>query len=473
MTHQETQVAANDKVPLISKLAFGAGDVGTAIAAAIIGFFLLFFFTDVAGISPGLAGLILLISKLWDAVTDPIVGLLSDRTRSRLGRRRPWMLWGAVPFGISFFLLWLVPGGGEMARFWYYLIVTMAFNTAFTVVNVPYTALTPDMTSNYDERTRLTSFRFGFSITAGLIAAVTHPIIVSGFEDSRTGYLVSAAIWSVIAIVPFFFAVWKTYERHTERVEQGSIMQSMTIPFRNKAFRYVAVVYLLSWLVVQVVQNILLYYVAYWLRKDDPNAFISLVILAVQGSALIWLFIWAKVSEKIGKKGVYYLGMLFWVAVLLGLFFVQPTTPDWVVLVLGALAGVGVAVAYLIPWSMLPDVIELNELQTGERHEGSFYGLVVLLQKLGVALALFLVGQALSLAGYVTPLPGQESAAIVQPESAVNTIRWLVGPVPAAILLLGVVVVYFFPITKEQHEQTLATLAERRQAAGEQHVGTS
>ena len=458
----------SEKVPLISKLAFGAGDIGPAIATAIMSFFLLYFFTDVALLSPAVAGVILLISKLWDAINDPVVGTLSDKVHTRWGRRRPWFLFGAIPFGITFFLLFLVPNVGAAGKFWYYLIVSLMLDTAFTVVNVPYTALTPELSRDYDERTSLNSFRFAFSIGAGLIAAVLNPVIVdavvAGGGTVQTGYMISAAIWAVCATVPFFFAFWGTYERHTAAEEETMpFLEGLKVTFGNRAFRYVTGIYLLSWLVVQTVSTIVIYYLTYWLRRPDQ---VAPVILAVQGSALVWLFLWTRISKRVGKKGVYYRGMIFWILVAFGLFFVQPAWPSWVVIVLGLLAGVGVATAYLVPWSMLPDVIELDELETGKRREGAYYGFFVLLQKLGLALGLFLVSQALSAAGYITPPPGA-TAPIVQPDSALLAIRLMIGPIPALILAAGIFLVYKFPITKAGHEETLRQLAAQNAMAAE------
>ena len=260
------------------------------------------------------------------------MGTLSDKVHTRWGRRRPWFLFGAIPFGITFFLLFLVPNLGAAGKFWYYLIVSLMLDTAFTVVNVPYTALTPELSRDYDERTSLNSFRFAFSIGAGLIAAVLHPMIVNavvaGGGTVQTGYMVSAAIWAVFATVPFFFAFWGTYERHTaEEAETMPFFEGLKVTFGNRAFRYVTGIYLLSWMVAQMVSTIVIYYLTYWLGK--PNL-VAPVILAVQGSALIWLFVWTRISSRVGKKGVYYRGMIFWIVVSLGLFFVQPAWPSWV-----------------------------------------------------------------------------------------------------------------------------------------------
>lgn len=454
----------SEKVPLITKLAFGSGDVGPAVATGIMSFYLLYFFTDVARLGPAIAGVILLINKIWDSVNDPIVGMISDRVHTRWGRRRPWFLFGAIPFGVTFVLLFLVPPFAEAGRFWYYMIVSLLLDLAFTVVNVPYTALTPELSRDYDERTSLNSYRFAFSIGSGLGAAVTHPLIVNAFKPAGgevLGYTMSALIWASVSAVAFFFAFWGTYERHTaEEQVQLPFWEGLKVTFGNRAFRYVTGIYLLSWLVVQTVSTLVIYYLTYWLRQPG---LISIVILAVQGSALIWLFIWTKVSLRVGKKGVYYRGMIFWIAVSFALFVVQPAWPSWVIIALGALAGVGIATAYLVPWAMLPDVIELDELQTGQRREGAFYGFFVLLQKAGLALGLFLVSQVLAWAGYITPPPGA-TTPIIQPDNALLAIRLMIGPVPAIILASGILLVYLFPITKEQHAKTLAELEKRKQS---------
>lgn len=455
----------SEKVPVLTKLAFGSGDVGPAVATGIMSFFLLYFFTDVARLSPFLISIILTITKFWDAINDPIIGMLSDRVHTRWGRRRPWFLFGAIPFGVTFFLLFLVPNWGEMGKFWYYLIVSLALDMAFTVVNVPYTALTAELTRDYDERTSLNSYRFAFSITAGLLAAFFHPIIVAAIKPAggeQMGYLVSALVWAVVSTVPFFFAFWGTYERHTPDEEAPMpFLQGLKFTFSNVAFRYVTGIYLLSWLVVQTVSTLVIYYLTYWLRRPELTAF---VLLAVQGSSLVFLFVWTAASKRIGKKGVYYLGMIWWIAVSFLLFAVQPSWPPYVIIILGVLAGIGVAAAYLVPWAMLPDVIELDELKTGRRREGAYYGFFVLLEKAGLGIGLGLVSLTLGLAGYINP-PVGATTPIVQPDSALLAIRVMIGPIPAVVLAAGIYLVHKFPISKAQHEAMVRQLEERKAAS--------
>lgn len=450
-----------EKLSLKVKLAYGAGDVGAAIVASVNGFFLNAFLLDVAGLRPAAAGAIFLIVKIWDSINDPIIGVLSDRTNTRWGRRRPWLLFGALPFGLAFFLQWIVPDLGDVGKFIYYLVVALLLDTAFTAVNVPYTALTPELTSDYDERTNLNSFRFSFSILGGMIAAFMHGTIVNSFDDVLVGYVVSGAIWAFFitasALVTFAFTQESNFREEAE--DQPGFFVGMRQVFKNRPFLFVTGIYLMSWLSLQFVQANLQLYVRYWLDAEEQ---FPVLILALQISAFIFLVVWSRISARIGKKRVYYAGMLFWIAVSLALFFVQPGQVP-LVIALAVVAGIGLAVAYLIPWSMLPDVIEYDELETGQRREGIYYGFFVFLQKLGISLGLALSNFALDITGYVNPEVAGEFAA--QPDSVLLTLRLFVSIVPAIILLLSFVLVYKYPITRERYAEIKAQLAQRKAAA--------
>lgn len=459
-----------ERLSLGTKLAFGAGDLAPAIATIVLSFFQFVFLTSVAGLNPLAAGSVRAILTIWDAVNDPVIGWLSDRTRSRWGRRRPWILFGAVPFGITFFLQWVVPPFGDTGKFIYYIIVGILFNTAFTAVNTPYTALTPELTQDYDERTSLNAFRFAFSIGGSLIVAVLHPTLVGMFPDPVTGYSFATAIWAAVCVLPLIWCFAGTRERYAgESDERVGLGEQLRSTFSNRPYLFVIGIYLFSWLAIQVTSTVLVPYVTFWLGSAPqfplsvfgltfakPDDIVPIMLLAVQGSALIFLFVWNAVCPRIGKKAVYIIGMSFWIAVQAVLFFVQPQQVG-LAIGLAVLAGVGVATGYIVPWSMMPDVIEYDELRTGRRREGMYYGLMVLLQKFGLAMGLFLVGAVLQQAGYNGELgPGQ------QPESALLALRWMIGPVPTVVLICGMVLTAFYPITKARHAEILAQLAARR-----------
>lgn len=462
----------SEKLNLKTKLAYGAGDLGPAITANITAFFLLVFFTNVAGISPGLAGAILLIGKIWDAINDPIVGVWSDRTVSRWGRRLPWLFWGAIPFGIFYVLQWVIPQfstnptAQQWGLFWYYVIISIFLNAMYTVVNLPYTALTAEITQDYNERTSLTSFRFAFSIGGSIISVILAQIVFSSIPDPRQQYFVLAVVIGILAVLPLYWCVWGTRDRvvaleaqrrdHYSTEESLPYLQQLKIVFSNRPFLFVIGIYLFSWLAVQVTAAIIPYFVVNVMGLSDTA--VPTVIIAVQGTALLMLFVWSYISERLGKKAVYFMGMSLWIIAQIGLFFLQPGQLTFMY-VLAVLAGFGVSTAYLIPWSMMPDVIELDELRTGQRREGIFYGFMVLLQKFGLAFGLFLLGVILEWSGFQESVPGQPIP--VQPESALQAIRFAIAPIPTLCLILGLVLAYFYPITREVHAQILLQLKER------------
>ena len=430
--------------------------MGAGITSALLAFSLFIFLTTVAGLPPGLAGTVLLIGKIWDAVNDPIIGVLSDRTQSRWGRRHSWMLLGSIPFGLFFFLQWIVPPLGTQALFWYYVVVGILFNTAFTAINLPYSALTPELTQDYNERTSLTSFRFAFSIAGSILALglglVSSQVINNGVHQ----YLALGGICALLSVLPLYWCVWGTEERFSaESTESIPFLEQLKIALSNRPFLYVIGIYLCSWLAFQLTANIIPLYVVSWMQVDAY----FLVALIVQAVAIVMLFVWSAVSKRVGKRAVYFMGMTLWILAQGGLFFLQPDQIGWLY-VLCVMAGVGVATAYLIPWSMLPDVIELDELKTGKRREGIFYAFMVLLQKMGLALSLFLVGQVLEFAGFISSVSGE--ATPEQPASALLAIRVAIGPLPTVVLVIGLILAYFYPITREVHAEILLKLHEKR-----------
>jgi GPH family glycoside/pentoside/hexuronide:cation symporter len=468
--------STSEKLDFPTKLAYGAGDLGPAITSNIAIFFLLVFFTNVAGIPAGLAGSILMIGKIWDAVNDPFVGLLTDRTKSRRwGRRLPWLLYGAIPFGLFFFLQWIVPQFSNVPSnniwplFWYYVAIGVISQACFTVVNLPYTAMTPELTQDYDERTSLNSFRFTFSIGGSILSLVLSKVIFDHVADRQQQYIVLAAICTVISVLSLYWCVFGTRDRilafeakRLEREESESIsfLEQIKIAFTNKPFLYVIAIYLFSWLGVQITASIIPYFVIYCMKLKESD--VPTLMIAVQGTALLMLFVWSYLSRRIGKKLVYFFGMILWIIAAAGLFFLQPNQIGLMYL-MALMAGCGVSTAYLVPWSMMPDVIELDELQTGQRREGVFYGFMVLLQKFGLAFGLFLVGNSLQISGFKEAIPGQ-SILPVQPDSALLAIRIAVGPIPTVCLILGLILTFFYPITREMHAEMLLKLEERRRS---------
>ncbi|MBT9311708.1 MFS transporter [Leptothoe kymatousa] len=452
------------KLTLPTKLAYGAGDFGAGLTSNLLAFSFLIFLTNVAGLEPLAAGTVLLIGKIWDAVNDPLVGILSDRTRTRWGRRYPWIALTGIPFGITFLLNWIVPGfTSQIALFWYYVVVSIAFQIFFTTTNLPYSTLTAEMTEDYDERTELTSFRLAFSLGGAVLILALGLVVSQLVSDPGRQYQVLGALGGGISIFTIYWCIFGTF-RHSQQQaayrsattnesqtnNQESFFQQLKIVFSNRPFLFVVGIYLFSWLALQITATIIPFYVTFWMGADDY----FLAALLVQGTAIIMMFVCNVLAKRIGKKGLYFLGSGFWILVQIALFFLQPGQLNALYL-LCIFASFGVATAYVVPWSILPDVIELNELQTGQRSEGAFYAFMTLLQKMGLAAGIFLVSLALETSGFAKD-------AIEQPESALLAIRFFMGPVPLILLIGGMILAYFYPITKATHQETLLKLAERR-----------
>lgn len=452
---------------LRTRLAYGIGELSSEVPGSILVFFVLYFLTNVAGLNPGLAGSVLLVGKVWDAVLDPVVGCLSDRTQSVWGKRYPWMLIGAVPLGLFFFLVWVVPPTtSQLWLFVYYSAIAILFYTAYTAVVVPFSTLGAELTETYHERTQLISFKAGFSIGSSIFALVLAQVILSAIDDVQLRYAILGGVCGAIACLAAYVCVWGTRSRfnwmnhqrsQVERPPSLPLKQQIQIAFSTRPFLFVVGIYLCSWLGVQVTAAILPYFVVDWMGLSESH--FSLMALTVQGTALLAMVGWSALGQRIGKQAIYCWGIPLTLLAQVGLFFLQPGQVIGMY-ALGMLAGLGLATAYIVPWSMLPDVVDLDELNTGQRREGIFYGFVVQLQKIAVAIALFLVGKALELAGFLSttgtiPPP-------TQPDSALMAIRWLIGPVPSLVLIGGLVLAFCYPITQTVHDQIVMQLSDRR-----------
>jgi GPH family glycoside/pentoside/hexuronide:cation symporter len=444
------------KLPLRLKLLYSTGDLSTSIPLAILMFFQLYFMTDVAGLRPDLAGWAVGIGKLWDAVNDPLIGLLSDRIRSRLGRRRVMLLAGSVPLGLTFLLMWLVPPFGPVGLAAYYAATFILFDTVFTIIHVSYNSLTPELTSDYDERSTLNGYRMVFSIIGTLGTIILATVMGWYISDKRILFAFLGIGLGLVSIIPplIVFKVTREHDRELEGVAL-SLKQAITETLSNRPFWMVMGLYLLSWTTASIMSAVLIYFANYYLRvPEQANYF----ILLAEGSAILFIPLWVWVARKLDKRRAYMLGSLSWVVVLLA---ISALRPDQVLLayVLAALSGSGIATAYVLPWAMIPDIIEVDQARTGERREGSFYAFASFFQKLATGAAVWGMGQALAYARYITPTAGE--ALPVQPPAALNAIRIFMGPVPAVLLLLSLLFAWRYNVTRESHQALVEELQNR------------
>ncbi|MFP3895950.1 MAG: MFS transporter [Anaerolineales bacterium] len=442
---------------LRNKLFYGLGDIGFSLTSTLINVYYLLFLTDVVGLRPALAGTAIMIAKQWDWINDPLIGHLSDRTSSRWGRRRPFLLFGFIPFGVTFTLLWWKPFfQSQIGLAAFYVGAYILYDTAATFVYMPYFALTPELTPDYDERTTLTTYRMAFSILGSLIAFTLPWLIVGSFRPENSSRIWwNGVVFAVASAIPLLLTFLGTRERHDpSTLASPSLKESVKAILGNRPFLLSIGLFLLTWLAMSVIQAILLYFIKYWLQLENQTDIIFAVIFV---TALLVLPLWEWISRHSNKRLAYIGGIAFWCLVQIALILTNSTTRPVIIFALAAMAGVGVSAAHVLPWAIIPDAIEWDELQTGQRHEGIFYSLLTLMQKAASGLALFFLGTALEWAGYVPN-------ASAQSKRALTTIRAFTGSVPALLLCGGIALAIAYPISREDHLAVRRTLAQRRLA---------
>jgi sugar (glycoside-pentoside-hexuronide) transporter len=447
-----------DRIPLGVKVAYGAAEGSSSLVFTAIAIYFLVFLTDVVGISPSVAGGIFFAAVLWDAITDPLMGIISDRTRSRYGRRRPYLLATAVPFGLAFWLLFTVPQFSEYWVIIYYIVIALLMHTAITLLDVPYTALAPEMTKDYDERTSLVSYRVVWSQLTSIVGASVPLLIVERFSDAKTGWSVMGAVFGAACIFPILLT-WRFtrgWERYAEDIEPLSFGDVIGALFGNRSFRYVVAIYLFSITTVYMVGAIAVYFLEYWIGFSEDQ--ISMFFLFFFACNLLWIPVITFISNRLSKRAAFMIVMTTWALTYgIGNLLVQPgqTLVIYLLAVLGAAGSVG---TYQLCWAMIPDVVEVDEFKTGKRREGLYYGVAIFILKVGSAFALLIVGQVLEVIGYV---PNVE-----QSPDVLLGLRIMFGPVVAALLILSVTFAYFMPMTRDRHKALLEAI--RAKKAGEE-----
>lgn len=447
------------------KLMFSLGDLTAAVPLTILGFFQLYFLTDVARIPPGTAAWSILVVKLWDAVNDPVLGALSDRFRFPGGRRRVPMAAASVPLGLTFALLWIVPPFGPLAAAVWYTLVFLVFDTCFTLFHVSFNALTPALARDYDERSSLNGYRMVFSI-AGTLAAVILMTVLSGWiEDAGTRFALAGIGLGVFCMVPPWFA----YKAAAGFDEEGrldvpgsarprfreALAEATRAVLANRPFRQVMGLYLFSWTTTAIISSALVYFVSYYLRSPGHSNYL---VLVAEVSAIAFIPLVVAAARRWDKRRAFMAGCAAWAVIQVAISMVAPYQLA-LAYVLAVLIGLGIATAYVLPWAMIPDVIELDAAASGASREGSYYAFASFFQKLGTGAALWLMARALEAGGYVTPtvsVPFPE-----QPQSAVRAIRLFMGLAPAVLLACATAFAWLYPVSREEQRAAREAILAR------------
>lgn len=470
---QESGTSA--QVSYWTKLVYGSGDWGIASFGTIRQIFYAIFLTDVVGLEPRLASVAALVGIIWDALNDPLIGALSDKVKTRWGRRRPFLLVFAIPYGLGFLLLWWAPPW--QSQVWLMIHVALAFmisDTLQTLVSVPFFALTPEITPDYDERTSLTGYRMFFNLLASLASAVAAPMIVDtalrAGLTAQQGYLIVAASFGGLAAVPFIAIFFVVQEQPGYRPpEPPTLKEAVRTAWRNVPFRFATGLYMLNWITFDLVALMLPFFLIYWVAGGnllatidilgDGIALESVVLGLLLITAVIAVPFWTWLSRRLSKRTAYIIGMSFWTVVELLIIFIQPDQVGFI-MALAVLSGLSVSTAHVLPDAIFPDVIEWDELRTRRRHEGVYYGAKNFIRKLTGALSIFLALQVLGWFGYRAPPEG--ATQFSQSVTTLWAIRIVIGPVGAALLISAIVVAWFYPLSRERHTRIRRLLIRRQ-----------
>jgi GPH family glycoside/pentoside/hexuronide:cation symporter len=440
---------------LKTKIFYGVGDYGFAMTDNMLALLFAVFLTDVVGLTPYLAAAAVFIGRTWDYINDPVFGYLSDRVRTRWGRRRPFLILGIVPYALSFTLLWWHPPiSNEVGLAVYYAFAYALYDTCITMAMMPYYALTPELTDDYDERTNLTSFRMVFSIIGTFTAFVLPLALIGTMDPTNQSKITSVALLiGAMAALPLILTFLGTRERpELQEMERPSLKDSLLSVRGNRPFMITMGIFLFTFTGLEIIAALMIYFLKYRMGLEEQSDLIFAVLFLV---ALISLPFWNWISSRWDKRRAYILGMFYLAAVMVLTILVRPEWGMPAILAASMLVGVGFGCVQVLPWAIIPDAVEYDELTTGQRHEGVYYSLVTLFRKVSISIAVPLTLVVLGWTGYV-------ANAETQPPSAMLGILVLVGIVPSLLFLTGALFARSLPITRQEFARVRAELERRR-----------
>jgi len=437
-----------------------------AYALAVIGIpvyvYIPKFYTDVVGINVMLLGYILFSVRIFDALTDPLIGYLSDRTQTRFGRRRPYIAVGAVFIALTMFLLFNPPQASPSAETVWFGVFIYALFLFWTVVTVPYESLGPEITFDYHERTSLFGMRDGFLI-AGTLAAASAPALVQwlfGLPDDATGerakFFLISILYVPLLIGTAWWCVLAIKERHPRPGPPSlGLFSGIQQVVRNRPFVILLVAYTVSAIGNNLPATLILFYVQYVLQSDLADFFLLLYFV----SGILFLPGWIYIARHTGKKTAWIASMAINSGAFMGVFFLGPGDA-WMYGVLVFLSGIGFGATLALPSAIQADVIDYDELLTGERREGQYIGWWSISKKLAAAVGIGAGLAALGVAGYT---PNAEQTQRVQ-----FVLRMLYAFIPSLFNLLGLLVALAYPISDQIHAKIRVAIEKKR--AGEAFV---
>ena len=445
---------ASTRLSIKEKLGYGLGDTASHFVWDMVGFWILIFYTDTFGISAAAAGTIMFIARLWDMVSDPLMGVISDRTRSKWGKFRPYILWMALPYSVLAVLAFSTPDLGQTGKVIYAAVTYLLLMTAYTAINLPYSSLGAVMTSDSYERTSLNTYRF--------ICAFVGQLIVSGLAltlagyfgqgDNARGYRLTVTLFAFIALVLFIVTFLSTRERiQPPPTQQASLKKDFRILLSNRPWVILAVVGVVSFVMFALQNLSLAYYFKYYIGREE-----SVQLFNVVGSValIVALPLSKPLAQRFGKKNVFIGSSLISGAFFILLYLPGAESMGWVY-ALNILGKMAYAPAVPLLWTMLADAADYAEWTTGRRATGLFFSAATFAQKGGWGIGGALAGWLLAAFGYV--VQGTEQTAL-----ALTGIKLLISVFPGLLYMSCAIALIFYNLDEATCETMKSELEARR-----------
>ena len=389
-------------------LAYGAGDLYGGGCFFIVTTFSMYYLVNVIGLHPALAGLIPAIGKVWDAVSDPMMGYISDNTpRTKFGKRRVWFLVSILPIALSFILIWFpITIESQTGKFIFYTVAYIIFFTVSTVSYIPYAALSAEITKDFSERNKLNSTRLMFSFVATLLGGVLAQPIIDYFNGSAQGYFIMGCVFALIFAlpwIPLYFETWELPQDESGEKPNQSFIKNFLSLFQNKSCRLHIAMYVCSFGALDIFMSFVLFYIVDYLNKGT-------IFVIAQGSLLLAMMAMLPVHSyfinRKGHKPVYITALSIFTLAILLMGLHTPTSSSVLVILNMVLMGIGISANNLIPHQLLPFISDIDRVMSGKQRTGTYSAAMTLARKLFLGLLIMpTIGIGLSKIGYKNPVP--------------------------------------------------------------------
>jgi glycoside/pentoside/hexuronide:cation symporter, GPH family len=438
------------KLSFHMRFGYGVGDFAFNLFFTTASLYLLFYYTDILGLPPSTAGWVFAAALIWDALFDPVMGYVANRTRTRWGSYRPYLLWGAVPLALSWMLMFL-PVQLEGSMLVLFAAAThLLFRTCYAIVSMPYLALSAVMTDDSNERGVLAGYRMVAAASCALLSAFSTLLLVDWFGGGREGFFRLSVLYGALATILFYYCFISVREAAAPPESQKvSVAETLAMLRSNRAFWIVCAAMLLGGVGGTLANKTVPYYFKYALGREDLiGPALGTGAVAVMLSIPFWTWVMRRWSKRTAWVSGTIVGVIGY-----GLFWIAPSEPGAILAVLAVL-GFGGGAAYFGFWAMMPDTVEYGEWKSGVRSEGGIFGIVSLIQKASLGLAAAGLGELLGAIGY--------RANVAQSAETIAAMKTVMIAAPACLALAAAAIIAVYPVGPELHARMVRALAWRR-----------